>query len=380
MPLVDGSGSGSLLARVSAVRKQIASELGTVVPTVRIHDEIGLSSHEYAVKVRGVEVARGSVMAGHQLALDPGDAVGQLQGVPTTEPAFGLPALWIPDGSRAEAEALGYTVVDPESVIVTHLTETIRANVAELLTRQDVRSLLDALKEHNAAVVEEVVPELLSVGEIQRVLQALLHENVSIRDLGTIVEAVGIARPELDPIGHDAEAAPERRPRDGRSQEACRRRAHAVVERRARRERAALPRRPRAELELPRPRGEIRVGLGVGHALGAAFDAHLRVGRPVEGERGGRVREELARLAARHVRVEDEPAPIDRFEQHESSRRPPAGVHRREHHRVGLAARRRRLPEPLREQRDRILRVGHRIDHSCGGGLRARCGSAGCRA
>jgi len=191
VPLVDSSGAGTLLSRVSAVRKQIATDLGTVVPTVRIHDEYGLGSHEYAVKVRGVEVTRGSVMAGHQLALDPGDAVGQLQGVPTTEPAFGLPALWIPDGSRAEAEALGYTVVDSESVIVTHLTETIRANVAELLTRQDVRGLLDALKEHNAAVVEEVVPELLTVGEIQRVLQALLRENVSIRDLGTIVEAVG---------------------------------------------------------------------------------------------------------------------------------------------------------------------------------------------
>ncbi|HEY3019415.1 MAG TPA: flagellar biosynthesis protein FlhA [Solirubrobacteraceae bacterium] len=192
VPLVDGSASGgTLLSRVSAVRKQIAGELGTVVPTVRIHDELGLGSHEYAVKVRGVEVARGAVVAGHQLALDPGDAVGQLQGIPTTEPAFGLPALWIQDASRAEAEALGYTVVDAESVIVTHLTETIRANVSELLTRQDVRSLLDALKEHNAAVVEEVVPELLSVGEIQRVLQALLRENVSIRDLGTIVEAVG---------------------------------------------------------------------------------------------------------------------------------------------------------------------------------------------
>ena len=192
VPLVDGSASGgTLLSRVSAVRKQIAGELGTVVPTVRIHDELGLGSHEYAVKVRGVEVARGAVVAGHQLALDPGDAVGQLQGIPTTEPAFGLPAVWIPDASRAEAEALGYTVVDAESVIVTHLTETIRANVSELLTRQDVRSLLDALKEHNAAVVEEVVPELLSVGEIQRVLQALLRENVSIRDLGTIVEAVG---------------------------------------------------------------------------------------------------------------------------------------------------------------------------------------------
>jgi flagellar biosynthesis protein FlhA len=199
VPLVD-NGGGTLLARVSAVRKQIAAQLGTVVPTVRIHDELGLGSHDYAVKVRGVEVARGSVMAGHHLALDPGDAVGQLQGISTTEPAFGLPALWIAESARAEAEALGYTVVDPESVIVTHLTETIRANVSELLTRQDVRSLLDALKEHNAAVVEEVVPELLSVGEIQRILQALLRENVSIRDLGTIVEAVGDrARMTRDP-------------------------------------------------------------------------------------------------------------------------------------------------------------------------------------
>jgi flagellar biosynthesis protein FlhA len=171
VPLVDGSSGGTLLSRVSAVRKQIAGELGTVVPSVRIHDEVGLGSHEYVVKVRGVEVARGSILAGHSLALDPGDAVGQLQGIPTTEPAFGLPALWISDSVRAEAEALGYTVVDPESVIVTHLTETIRNNVAELLTRQDVRGLLDALKEHNAAVVEEVVPELLSVGEIQRILQ-----------------------------------------------------------------------------------------------------------------------------------------------------------------------------------------------------------------
>jgi flagellar biosynthesis protein FlhA len=200
VPLVDSSGSGSLLTRVSSVRKQIAGELGTVIPSVRIHDEVGLASHEYAVKVRGTEVARGRVMAGHQLALDPGDAVGQLQGIPTTEPAFGLPALWIADGARAEAEALGYTVVDPESVIVTHLTEIIRHNVADLLTRQDVRSLLDALKEHNAAVVEEVVPELLSVGEIQRVLQALLREGVSIRDLGAIVEAVGDrARMTRDP-------------------------------------------------------------------------------------------------------------------------------------------------------------------------------------
>jgi flagellar biosynthesis protein FlhA len=131
-------------------------------------------------------------MAGHQLAMDPGDAVGQLtSGVPTTEPAFGLPATWVADGQRAEAEALGYTVVDGESVIVTHLTETIRGHAAELLSRQDVKQLLDQLKETNAAVVEEVVPDQLTLGEIQRVLQALLAESVSIRDLGSIVEAVG---------------------------------------------------------------------------------------------------------------------------------------------------------------------------------------------
>jgi flagellar biosynthesis protein FlhA len=191
VPLVDQGAGGTLLQRVGAVRRQIASELGTVIPSVRIHDEIGLASHEYVLKVRGSEVARGRTLAGHQLALDPGDAVGQLNGVPTTEPAFGLPAVWIADGGRAEAEALGYTVVDPESVIVTHLTETIRGHTADLLTRQDTRALLDQLKEVNAAVVEEVVPELLSVGEIQRVLQALLREGVSIRDLGAIVEAVG---------------------------------------------------------------------------------------------------------------------------------------------------------------------------------------------
>jgi flagellar biosynthesis protein FlhA len=191
VPLVDQKAGGSLLTRVSAIRRQIASELGMVIPPVRIHDEVGLDSHEYVVKVRGAEVARGRIMAGHQLAMDPGDAVGQLPGVTTTEPAFGLPATWIPDSARAEAEALGYTVVDAESVIVTHLTEAIRTEASELLTRQETRQLLDQLKESNAAVVEEVVPDVLSLGEIQRVLQSLLREGVSIRDLGVIVEAIG---------------------------------------------------------------------------------------------------------------------------------------------------------------------------------------------
>jgi flagellar biosynthesis protein FlhA len=191
VPLVDRRTGGSLVRRVSMIRRQIASELGMVIPPVRIHDEVDLDSHEYVVKVRGTVVARGSIMAGHHLAMDPGDAVGTLPGIPTTEPAFGLPAIWIPESQHAEAEALGYTVVDGESVIVTHLTETIRNHAAQLLTRQDVRQLLDQLKEINEAVVTEVVPDVLSLGEIQRVLQSLLSEGVSIRDLGAIVESVG---------------------------------------------------------------------------------------------------------------------------------------------------------------------------------------------
>ena len=191
VPLVDQGAGGTLLARVGTIRRQIASELGMVIPPVRIRDDVQLDSHEYVMRVRGTEVARGGIMAGHHLAMDPGDAMGQLPGIATTEPAFGLPAVWIPESNRAEAEALGWTVVDPESVVVTHLTETIRANASELLTRQETRQLLDQLKEVNAAVVDEVVPDILSLGEIQRVLQALLRENVSIRDLGAIVESIG---------------------------------------------------------------------------------------------------------------------------------------------------------------------------------------------
>jgi flagellar biosynthesis protein FlhA len=191
VPLVDGGSSGALLRRVSMIRRQIAGELGIVIPPVRIHDELGMDSHEYLLKVRGSEVARARIMPGHLLAMDPGDAVGGLQGIPTEEPAFGLPAVWVHESARAEAETMGYTVVDAESMIVTHLTETIRSHAAELLSRQDVKTLLDQLKETNAAVVEEIVPEVLSLGEIQRVLQALLSEGVAVRDLGTIMEAIG---------------------------------------------------------------------------------------------------------------------------------------------------------------------------------------------
>jgi flagellar biosynthesis protein FlhA len=191
VPLVDGSSGGTLLRRVSMIRRQIAGELGIVIPPVRIHDELGLDSHEYVVKVRGAEVARARIMPGHLLAMDPGDAEEGLRGISTTEPTYGLPAFWVHTSARAEAEALGYTVVDAESMIVTHLTETIRSHASEILTRQDVRALLDQLKETNAAVVEEIVPEVLTLGEIQRVLRSLLSEGVPVRDLGTIMEAIG---------------------------------------------------------------------------------------------------------------------------------------------------------------------------------------------
>jgi flagellar biosynthesis protein FlhA len=191
VPHVDGPAGGSLVRRVSAIRRQLAGDLGIVIPAVRIHDELGLDSHEYVVKIRGSEVTRWRIMPGHLLAMDAGDAADGLSGIATDEPAFGLPAKWVHESERAEAEELGYTVVDAESVIVTHLTETIRAHAADLLSRQDVKTLLDQLKQSNAAVVEEVVPDLLSVGEIQRVLQALLSEGVAIRDLSAILEAIG---------------------------------------------------------------------------------------------------------------------------------------------------------------------------------------------
>jgi len=191
VPLVDTQSGGALLARVGVVRRQLAADLGIVIQPVRIHDDAALQSHEYSVRVRGADVARGRIIPGHRLAINPGGAVLDIAGIPTTEPAFGLPAVWIEDGARAEAEALGYTVVDSESVIVTHLTETIRRHVDELLTRQETKKLIDTLKEQNAAVVEEVIPDRLGLGEVQRVLQQLLREGVPIRDLGTILETIG---------------------------------------------------------------------------------------------------------------------------------------------------------------------------------------------
>jgi flagellar biosynthesis protein FlhA len=191
VPLVDAGEGGDLLGRVAMVRRQMATELGLSLAPIRIRDNIQLGSHEYAVKIKGIEVARWGLMPGQLLAMNPGTADVPLDGIPTTEPSFGLPAVWIGEAQREQAEVCGYTVVDPTSLIVTHLSEVIRRDAAELLGRQDVRSLLDSLKERLPAPVEELVPDLMTVGEVQRVLQTLLAEAVPIRDLVTILETLG---------------------------------------------------------------------------------------------------------------------------------------------------------------------------------------------
>jgi len=188
--LVDEEQGGDLLKRVSMIRRQVALDLGMVLAPIRLRDNVQLASHQYAFKLKGAQIVVGELMPGCWLAMNPGDAEPGLEGTPTTEPAFGLPALWVPTAIKERAEAMGYTVVDPASIIVTHLTETIRQHAADLLTRQDVRGLLDALKERYPAIVDELLPDVLTLGEVHRVLQSLLMENVGIRDLATIVETL----------------------------------------------------------------------------------------------------------------------------------------------------------------------------------------------
>ncbi|MCL5256765.1 MAG: flagellar biosynthesis protein FlhA [Chloroflexi bacterium] len=190
IPLVDAEIGGTLLNRISLIRRQMAIELGMILPTVRIRDNLQLSPNSYIIKLRGVQVAKGEVLLDHLLAMNPGLVEGEIDGVPTTEPAFGLPALWIPEQQKEKAELLGYTVVDPDSVITTHLTEVIRKNSAGLLGRQDVQSLINNLKTEFPAVVDELVPSLMSIGEIQKVLQNLLAERISIRDMVAILETL----------------------------------------------------------------------------------------------------------------------------------------------------------------------------------------------
>ncbi len=189
--LVDRSRGGDMLDRIGALRKQIAAELGLIAPPIRIRDNAALEPSQYQVLLRGQEIARGELFADQCLAIDSGAATQRIGGVATADPAFGLPAAWIPPDERETAERAGYTVVDPAGVLTTHLTEVIRRYAADLLTRADTQKLLDHLKQSNAALHDEVIPSLMKVGEVQKVLQGLLRERVPIRDLERILETLG---------------------------------------------------------------------------------------------------------------------------------------------------------------------------------------------
>ena len=190
VPLIDAAQGGDLLERISAVRRQLAVELGMVMPPVRIRDNMQLPPGEYRLKIRGNPVATGSVEAGKLMAMDSGLTTGPIEGVPTREPAFGLDAWWIDRAQRARAEARNYTVVDPTSVLATHITEIVKSHADELLTRQEVNNLLEGVKEKAGKLVEDTVPTIVKLGDLQKILQSLLRERVAIRDMETILETL----------------------------------------------------------------------------------------------------------------------------------------------------------------------------------------------
>lgn len=190
IPLADVNQGGDLLDRVVMIRRQIALELGTVVPIIRLRDNIQLNPNQYIIKIKGIQVTEGEILFDHYMAMNPGFVEEEISGIPTFEPSFHLPALWITESQRERAESLGYTVVDPPSIIATHLTEVIKNHLAELLTRQDVQNLINNIKEEHTALIDELMPKLLGIGEIQKVLQNLLREGISIRDLLTVFETL----------------------------------------------------------------------------------------------------------------------------------------------------------------------------------------------
>ena len=190
IPLVDTNQGGDLLDRIVMIRRQLAIELGMVIPVVRIRDNIQLQPNEYRLKIRGNVMAKGELLLDHYLAMSPGTDDDVIVGIDTIEPSFGLPAKWITEDMKEEAEILGYTVVDPPSVVSTHITEIIKTNAYELLGRQETKQLIDHLKEQYPILVEEVTPNPLSIGEVQKVLAKLLKENISIRNLPVIFETL----------------------------------------------------------------------------------------------------------------------------------------------------------------------------------------------
>jgi len=198
--LVDSEKNGDLLERITGIRKQFALEMGLVVPPLRIRDNLELKPGDYQVLLKGVSIATGSLMVGHMMAMDPGNVTEKVKGIPTKEPAFGLDALWISASEKDQASYAGYTVVDLSTVIATHLTEVIRQNLAELLGRQELQTLLDGVKQNAPKVVEDLIPNVVSVGVVLKVLKNLLREGVSIRDLKSILEAVAEMAPhQKDP-------------------------------------------------------------------------------------------------------------------------------------------------------------------------------------
>jgi len=190
IPLVDTGQGGDLLERIVMIRRQCALELGLVVPTIRIRDNIQIKPNAYIIKLKGIEIAKGELLLDHFLAMNSGTVFEEIQGIETVEPAFGLPALWISEVQREQAELNGYTVVDAVSVLATHITEVIKMHADEILGRQETQNLVDNVKKTNASVVSELVPDLMMVGEIQKVLANLLRERVSIRDMATILEVL----------------------------------------------------------------------------------------------------------------------------------------------------------------------------------------------
>ena len=199
--LVEGGAAGGLVERIGLIRRQIAGELGLIVPTVRIRDDLVLDPNAYVIKLRGSEIARGTVDPTKMLCMDPNGGEIAVSGIPTTEPVFGLPASWISIAERERAESLGYTVVDAASVLATHLAETIRRHAHEILGRPETNQLLESLKRDQPGLVEELVPNLVSTGDVEKVLQGLLRERVPIRDLSTILESIGDgARSTKEPL------------------------------------------------------------------------------------------------------------------------------------------------------------------------------------
>jgi flagellar biosynthesis protein FlhA len=190
IPLVDEGQQGDLLERIRGIRRQFAMDMGLIIPPLHVRDNLQIKPDEYVLLLKGIDIARGEIMMGYLLAMDSGAAKREIEGIPTREPAFNLPALWITEDKKDEAQLAGYTVVDPSTVIATHLTEILRSHAEELLGRQDTQKLVDNLAKTHPKVVEELLPTLLPLGGLQKVLQNLLREQVSIRDMLTICETL----------------------------------------------------------------------------------------------------------------------------------------------------------------------------------------------